>query len=248
MNSKQQDCYTEFEPDANEIMFGQRTAPNRTLTEKELSRRKRIILKLVDQKLKFELIELMKRQLKNTSNVHASSSDSSVASYSNTESWTMTSNYYSSQNFNQHGHFGSGYLQQNWQPRFENAWQPSVPQQHGSAWSHVRHHHSQSSFQFFEPHQNRIMRPSFRPFGNHSNLNSGHTSTLSSKSTKPVKYGSTSTSFSKNLTQQLDKISEIPMKKSLGKVSTSAVTSTSLCSVRNSTFSFACLQLNVESL
>lgn len=60
--------FKELEPDANEIMFGQKTLPNRPLTMKEESKRKKILLKLVDQKLKFQLVELMRQQVSGQQN------------------------------------------------------------------------------------------------------------------------------------------------------------------------------------
>lgn len=57
------DIYKELEPDANEIVFGQRTPPDRPLTTKEASKKKKVLLQLVDQKLKFKLVELMKQQV-----------------------------------------------------------------------------------------------------------------------------------------------------------------------------------------
>lgn len=55
--------FKEFEPDANEIIFGQKTLPDRPLTTREASKRKKIIMKLIDQKLKFKLVELMRHQV-----------------------------------------------------------------------------------------------------------------------------------------------------------------------------------------
>lgn len=200
----QQEMYlSEFEPDANEIMFGRRTAPHRLLTEKEVAKRKKIILKLVDQKLKFELIELMKRQLTNTSNAYTSPPDPPAPNHSDTQSWTVTCQF---------SHHRSYYQQQNWQPGFENVWQPSV-------------HRNQYETGFFAPLQNRIKSPipSFP-----RNVNLGNLSSI-----RP------STSFPKNMSS---KTGNIPPKMSTGKVSTSSgssVTSTPLCSVRKSSFLFS---------
>lgn len=120
----------EFEPDANEIMFGQKTLPDRPLTHNEALKRKKIILKLVDQKLKFKLIEMMgkvaNKQNKSTERAEShvpiittvNSVDSQSTPYPNvsttyqsTPSWAP---YYNSAQYS------------------EGNWQSSYPQQYGS--------------------------------------------------------------------------------------------------------------------
>lgn len=60
--------FKEFEPDANEVMFGQKTLPDRPLTNAEVLTVKKIMLKLIDQKLKFKLIEMMSKAAKKQNN------------------------------------------------------------------------------------------------------------------------------------------------------------------------------------
>ncbi|XP_037041082.1 uncharacterized protein LOC119077858 [Bradysia coprophila] len=105
-SEKQRELYTQFEPDANEILFGQRTSPNRPLTDQELSKRRKIVLKLVDQKLKFELIELLRKQQEQTYEIH-NNSTSSIAS--DPDGWAAPAIYYGCQDVDQ-------------QTEFENAW------------------------------------------------------------------------------------------------------------------------------
>lgn len=175
MNSNHE-LYSGFEPDANEIMFGQRTLPDRPLTAKEVSKRKRIILKLVDQKLKFELIGLMNRheQQTNKSNIYASPITPV------TTAWTMPSNYCHLQNVCHQGYpSGPVYPQQNQQPQLENVWQlPIYPQQYAMpdniAWSHLGYNSQPNQ------HQNRINKSPLHPSRQQPNPNLIHPSLTTS--------------------------------------------------------------------
>lgn len=51
--------YTEATKEANEILFGSQTSPEKPWPEKVVSKRKKLVLQLIDQKLKFKLIKLM---------------------------------------------------------------------------------------------------------------------------------------------------------------------------------------------
>lgn len=174
MNSDHE-LYSGFEPDANEIMFGQRTLPDRPLTANEVSKRKRIILKLVDQKLKIELIGLMSRHEQQTNKSNANSV---------TTAWTMPSNYSRPQNVCQQSYpSGPVYPQQNGQPQLENVWQlPIYPQQYtmhdNTAWSHLGYN-SQPNHQLLEQHQNRINKSPLHPSHQQPNPNSIYPSTKS---------------------------------------------------------------------
>lgn len=103
------ELYTQFEDDANEVVFGQKRAPDRPLTDKEISEKKRIILKLVDQKLKFELIELMRRQQEQTDalNIHLTSTQTTPSTHADFTAWNYMSSNYGSQNFNPQSRFGN---------------------------------------------------------------------------------------------------------------------------------------------
>lgn len=114
-SEQQRELYSQFEPDANEAVFGQRTAPDRPLTDKEVSQRKRIILKLVDQKLKFDLIALMRQQQEQSDGSRAckiqisgpdllnesNGNPSSIGGVCQIDTWSMESNFYAPQSFNQ---------------------------------------------------------------------------------------------------------------------------------------------------
>ncbi len=119
-SENQRQLYTQFEPDANELVFGQRTAPDRPLTDKEISQRRKIILKLVDQKLKLELIELMKEQSKRSGEGNETESNSFPPSANgNTfmDARTTSSNYFDQQCYNRHLEFENISWQQNEYPQ-----------------------------------------------------------------------------------------------------------------------------------
>lgn len=128
--NKQENLYTEFEPEANEIVFGQKTLPDRPLTDKEKSKRKKIILKLLDQKLKFQLIELMSQQQKlaNSSNVDASPipimNQTKVTDSNRAHNSTMPPNYQYTENDRPDYNSGPEHQQQKWQPPSEKSWNP----------------------------------------------------------------------------------------------------------------------------
>ncbi len=69
---QKEECFRESEKEANKILFGA-AEPSRPLTNSEVSKRKKLILKLVDQKLKQKLTELM-NQLGARSKVEQSNS------------------------------------------------------------------------------------------------------------------------------------------------------------------------------
>lgn len=174
--------YTEFEPDANEILFGQRTAPNRPLTEKEVATKKKLILKFVDQRLKFELVELMGRQQQPTftsfipSNLYDFPTDCNQHT-SNVYNCVSSSGFH---DFNhEHGH------EQN-----ESVWQPNYPvvQQHEdpvhTMWP-TADYNFQPNFQLSEQHRNTTMTPFLHPNRNQRHPNLILVSTESSKDTKP---------------------------------------------------------------
>lgn len=61
-NAKSEDednIYTEATREANEILFGNQASPEKPWTEKVASKRKKLVLQLIDQKLKFKLVDLM---------------------------------------------------------------------------------------------------------------------------------------------------------------------------------------------
>lgn len=125
-SAKQHQIYAEFEEDANEIVFGQKALPDRSLTDKEVTKRRKTILKLYDQKLKFELVELMERQKQiNTSNVSTSpiptiSQMQTVDSNTNYSSIIPSSNQYK-QNVQSHsGPIRHLDQQQNWQSQYQS--------------------------------------------------------------------------------------------------------------------------------
>ncbi len=147
-SERERELYIQFEPEANEVVFGQRTAPDRPLSAKELSLRKKIILKLIDQQLKFELIELMTRKKEQeqtiaiSSHGHSSSTSTDASSHSTTAS-TIPSNHHGYQNPNQQAEFGS-----NWQAA-------AYPQQCGIP----NFYDSRPNFHFYKPFQNTIQTP-----------------------------------------------------------------------------------------
>lgn len=127
--------YKEFEPDANEIMFGQRTLPDRPLTTKESSKRKKIIMKLVDQKLKFKLIELMGHQVASKHQQHTKEIATTIPTvnqtiYSSQPSQDYTS-YQSQPNWLPYS--GLTYGEGNWEQHCHSEWQSSInyPPQYG---------------------------------------------------------------------------------------------------------------------
>lgn len=140
--------YKEFEPDANEILFGQKTLPNRLLTPREASKRKKIIMKLVDQKLKFKLIELMRQQVvvSNKSIEEESTAKMTIPTVSQTinysqPSLSFTGSYQSQPNWFPHSGVAQ-HVEGNWQQQHCQAqaeWQASIyPQQYGAtggAWN-----------------------------------------------------------------------------------------------------------------
>lgn len=163
--SNQGELYAEFEPTANEIVFGQKTLPNRPLTDKEKSEKKKILMKLVDQKLKFDLIKLLtarKQQQEssseNTSNIPPITNVPSIQNITtiNNETNTMPSYYQSTQTT-------SEYVQQiNWEPQYQNVWQPTMyPQPYANL---VRPSANtpwleQPNLEFRRIHQNRDQKP-----------------------------------------------------------------------------------------
>lgn len=124
--------YSEFEPDANEIMFGQRKAPDRPLTVKELSKRRKIILKIVDQKLKSELAELMRlkeqqQQNASISNLYASSNPPvNRTQIAESTSGVVSSSHYDGQHLYRNGYPGQGQSQRNFPAQLENDLDPAV--------------------------------------------------------------------------------------------------------------------------
>lgn len=167
--------YKESEPDANEIMFGQKTLPDRPLTMRETSKRKKIIMKLVDQKLKFKLIEMMRLQVANNEQEQARKTatttrqtlnDSQLqSSFPDTESQKFEPNrmsgppsqsHYQSQRFPYYGEHTvvGGNWQQQWQP-------PVYPPQYGTvvnaSWNapHIR--------PFTQPYMQPNVQHNFNP-------------------------------------------------------------------------------------
>lgn len=151
--------YKKLEPDANEVMFGQKTLPNRPLTVKEASKRKKILLKLVDQELKFKLIELMRHQVVAGGHNRHADKEPTVRQ--------TIDNFYPSHSFNSGSYqsqpnslpYSAGqYTEANWQQyHYQGQWQSSnYPQQYGAAvnvsWNNNRsfqppniHHFHQNS-------------------------------------------------------------------------------------------------------
>lgn len=162
-SAKQSNMYTDFEPEANEIMFGQRTLPNRPLTDKELSRRKRLMLKLLDQKLKFDLIELMARQQKE---MNIESPIPTVNRMNDADSNIVASSSACPTNYQQ----SSENLQQNRQQHHGNGWQPPQPYEMNTNVSRYQANSLQLNVQSLHYNQNRIMTPSFRRIQPSNNL------------------------------------------------------------------------------
>lgn len=154
MSSDDSDAYTEFEPDVNEILFGQKTLPNRPLTPKEISKRKKIILKLIDQKLKFQLIGLLTQQQKLVNNSTVRASPVPIVNQININSNAMPLNYQCTPNLNRHHYTGPQYLEQNWRSPFQNAWQPPI---HSQQYGHVMESINSSS-----PHQHHDFKPNLQ--------------------------------------------------------------------------------------
>lgn len=168
----QREKYIEFEPEANKIMFGGQ--PDRPLTEKELSKRRKIILKLVDHKLKLELMDLMSN------------------SKQQTHSYTMASNI-NNNDYNQHGHSSNVYESMpsicfNGQDKFGNLWTPAYSpiQQYevpvNAAWLQGGHN-IQPNFQFSEQYQRTITGALFHP--NHKEPNLINPCTGALRNTEP---------------------------------------------------------------
>lgn len=112
--------YKEVEPEANEIVFGQKNVPDRPLTTKEISKRKKTILKLVDQKLKFRLIELMSQQVASEHTKETATTIPSVAqTINNSHSYTS----YESQP-NWYPYSGVQNAEGNWRQHCQPEWQP----------------------------------------------------------------------------------------------------------------------------
>lgn len=168
--------YTEFEPEANEIMFGQKTLPDRSLTDPEKSERKKIILKLFDQKLKFELIDLLSQQQKKASTPNVLIDSDTVADsippnnlYSGATDYRQQNSQPQSQNY--------------WKPQFQTHWQPLTYPEHytmhpSTSWANPVHNF-QSNSQHWQLHQ----KPSYNRSQIHHNANFYHPSTISSNST-----------------------------------------------------------------
>lgn len=168
----QREKYIEFEPEANEIMFGRQ--PDRPLTEKELSKRRKIILKLVDHKLKIELMDLMSNSKQQT---HSS---------------TMASNL-NNNDYNQHGYSSNVYgsvpsIGFHGQDQFGNLWKPAYShiQQYevpvNAAWLQGGHN-IQPKLQFSEQYQHTTTGPLFHPNRKEPNLINPSTEAL--RNTKP---------------------------------------------------------------
>lgn len=130
--------YKELEPDANEIMFGQKTLPNRPLTMKETSKRKKILLKLVDQRLKFKLIELMGREVVSKQNKQAIETVTTIPNVNQTmntlqPSYSFSSyqpNWFPHSDLHQHAEEG------NWPQHYQSEWQlSSYSPQYGTVWN-----------------------------------------------------------------------------------------------------------------
>lgn len=198
MNSdKQREMYRAFESDANEILFGHRTAPTRPLTDKEVMTRKKIILKLVDQKLKFELIEMMRKSEQQTFTPFSSSNYYDYPSnYYNSHGETSNSYGYSGyHNFNQnsygYGLFGSDrqYDYPHTQSHYPHIQPVYPPAQHfenpvHTMWTQADYNF-QPKFQFPEQYQNAIGGPIFNLNHNKHNPNLIQLSTDPSKNTEP---------------------------------------------------------------
>lgn len=128
--------YKEFEPDANEIMFGQRTLPDRPLTTRESSKRKKIIMKLVDQNLKFKLIELMGHQVASKHQQHTKEIATTIPTVSQTMNSSQPSqsftSYQSQPNWLPYSELP--YAEGNWQQHCHSEWQSSInyPPQYGT--------------------------------------------------------------------------------------------------------------------
>lgn len=120
------DLFKESEPDANEIMFGQRTLPDRPLTAKEESKRKKVIMKLVDQKLKIKLIELMGHQVRKQSQ-HSEKTASPISTISQSKFDSLATNssssYQSQQNWFAHSSY---YAEPNWPLQYPAEWRSPI--------------------------------------------------------------------------------------------------------------------------
>ncbi|XP_037044073.1 uncharacterized protein LOC119080005 [Bradysia coprophila] len=154
--------YKELEPDANEIMFGQKTPPDRPLTMKEESKRKKILLKLVDQKLKFKLVEMMRQQVdkqhkQETSTTNIPTVCHTINNYSQP---SYGSNDYQSQSNWSHWSDSVQHTEEYWQQHYPDGSQASAyPSYYGTivdkSWnSHQPNVHSNEQVNFRYAHQN----------------------------------------------------------------------------------------------
>ncbi|KAG4074021.1 hypothetical protein HA402_014226 [Bradysia odoriphaga] len=128
-----ENLYKELEPDANEIMFGQKTLPDRPLTMKEESKRKKILLKLVDQKLKFKLVEMMRQQVdkQHKQETSATTIPTVCHAINNYSQPTYGSNGYQSQsNWSPWSDSGVQHAEGNWQQHYPDGSQASAYQLH----------------------------------------------------------------------------------------------------------------------
>lgn len=130
--------YKELEPDANQVMFGQKNLPDRPLTTKEVSKRKKIIMKLVDQRLKFKLIELMGQQVASKNNIQRIETTATIPTVDQTINHSQPlhsfASYQSQSQPNWFPYSGSQYAEGNWPQPCQTEWQSSIyPPQYGAA-------------------------------------------------------------------------------------------------------------------